>query len=213
MSKVGFVKLMYRLLSAVAHLSMSCVRRWSGLSMRESMLVSCVSAAYLVVHEVLDVQLVEVGGHVAAEAQRDLLGQELQVGVDEGGGEGQEAQLGQRGQEAHEVVLHDPLHDLAVHVADVDAEEGADGQEGRERGQVEDHGAGPRRHGDLEQLGEIAQEVHVDQAVVLLPSRATTWRPCFLRWLLLTSSPISTPWFWFLETRMSASEISPRPVS
>ena len=83
----------------------------------------------LVENHVLEVDFVEVVGEFCSEIDRELLVQELEQAVDEGGGDCEKSELENSGDKKTEFSVDDGLDDSARRARDIDTQLGSEPEE------------------------------------------------------------------------------------
>jgi hypothetical protein len=131
-----------------------------------------VQVAELVEGHLLEVGLVEVLGESAFEVDGEAFVEEVEEGVDEGGGDGDEAEVEDPLDEDCLVALYDRFHDLSVEAGYVDAQEGPQHQEHREQAQVQHFLALPGGDDYLDECFDAFEEDGVDVAFSAFLRRA-----------------------------------------
>lgn len=123
---------------------------------------SAVEVAELVADHVLHVGFVEKGGEALLEVDGESLVEEVQEGVDEGGGNCYQTQVEDSLYHNGLVLLDDGLHNLAIEVSNVDAQESPQNQEDRQQTEVQDFLAFPCGNNDLQQFFDSLEEEGID---------------------------------------------------
>lgn len=100
----------------------------------------------------------------AFEVDGQAFVEEVEEGVDEGGGDGDEAEVEDPLDEDCLVALYDRFHDLSVEAGDVDAQEGPQDQEHGQQAQVQHFFALPGGDDYLDESFDAFEEDSVDVA-------------------------------------------------
>jgi hypothetical protein len=123
---------------------------------------SGVDVGKLVEDHVFDVFVVEIGGEALSEVDCESLVEEIEVAVDEGGGDGAEGEAENLLDELVVVKCDDGSDDSSVDCGNVDREEGTEDEENGELSEVHDFRSLPVRNDDLEEFQESLEEDGID---------------------------------------------------